>query len=846
MTIAIPQHLKSEISSGRAVLVFGAGASITSKGRNGRDIKHSAALAPVIADAAGLLYDNEDLSDVMEAARSILGDARLKLIFETEYSNCSPSRELEALFNLSWRRIYTFNIDDAVRHVPKRSRVQNLKFYNALKDRRDEPRGYSECQVVHLHGYVEDYTSGFIFSLSDYAKHASRRYGWYERLGEDFHDYSVVFVGSQLDEPLLFQHIKAVLSSYDLAGRSYLITPKPLSPVRARSLEQNDIFHLPATLAEFSNSLKSDFPSGVRPEDIESATLSGLVGQADSYTRKDIDALRNFFPVSRAQLQRRHPVEVQNRRLIRNFFEGYGPSWPVLLSKANVRLKAYGAIQTQFSAYSGGHGRLFVVLGESGSGKSTCAMQLALEFSDENKQTLVFEYREQAGTLRESLKSLRKFVEGQTCIVLFDDFHVYADELGEIISEEHFAFVKFLSSARLSDWHARMGMQFPKHVVSAELKRFEDADIDGIIAKVLENLPVPAFKKLSPEERRLRLQKSKKQLLIALKEATESRGFTEIIDDEFATVRHRDARSLFYLVGVPTVARSGILPASAETIYSSEKREIPFGEALKNHLSGMVDIGNSGRLVARHEVYAKHIIDNGDFREIVDALRRILDYFARYETPVIRHISKLDGQLFKYILNNKSIYDLYSGHGNADLATEFFESFAVTFQLDGHFWLQYGLLLRRLGKQGDAYDRLLKSVQAYPGNEMAHHALAQQKLIAAGSRAKFDDVCRRLIEEGVSFLLERHYGGSPNKRIRSHDEYPIVTLANYHIDTLNRHDQKAVAQQHAKKYFKMIQDMERSYTDEPLASAKAKLLTFSVAGVWEPLQYRRGAINFID
>lgn len=178
--------------AGRVVLVLGAGASVSSRSASGKPIKSGDALAEEIARAAGLEYTSEGLSDVVEAAHPILGDSRIKSILETNYLGCSPARELEGLLNYTWRRIYTFNIDDTVRNIPNRSRVQSLRYFNAIKDRREDPKGYSEVQLIHLHGYISDFSSGFIFSVSDYARGASKKLGWYERLGEDFHDYPIV------------------------------------------------------------------------------------------------------------------------------------------------------------------------------------------------------------------------------------------------------------------------------------------------------------------------------------------------------------------------------------------------------------------------------------------------------------------------------------------------------------------------------------------------------------------------------------------------------------------------------------------------------------------------------
>ncbi len=262
MSISLPQHLYNEIAAGQVILVLGAGASVTSRTQAGTSIKAGDTLAREIAGAAGLEHSDEGLAEVIEACHPIVGDAKIKSILERNYLHCRPSKELEALFAYTWRRIYTFNVDDTIRNISRRSRVQQLKYYNALKDRREDAKGLSECQVIHLHGYVNDYYAGFVFSASEYARRASQKIAWYEKLGEDFHDYTVLFVGTKLDEPLLFQHIQAVLNVHETSGQSYLFIPTSLSSIRVKSLENRSIVHVQGSISDLTASLSQEYPGG--------------------------------------------------------------------------------------------------------------------------------------------------------------------------------------------------------------------------------------------------------------------------------------------------------------------------------------------------------------------------------------------------------------------------------------------------------------------------------------------------------------------------------------------------------------------------------------------------------
>jgi hypothetical protein len=51
-----------------------------------------------------------------------------------------------------------------------------------------------------------------------------------------------------------------------------------------------------------------------------------------------------------------------------------------------------------------------------------------------------------------------------------------------------------------------------------------------------------------------------------------------------------------------------------------------------------------------------------------------------------------------------------------------YADFEVDFQLDGHYWLQYGLFLSKIGELDNAHEMMRRSIQAYSNNPFAIHA----------------------------------------------------------------------------------------------------------------------------
>lgn len=635
-----------DIRDGHAVLVTGAGVSAGARNRFTNSIIGSAELAKLIAQAADLEYVNEDIKEVFDAIGPTLGSAKIKRIFEQQFLQTSPSKALVRAFGVPWRRVYTFNVDDTIENIKRKDSAQRLRFYNALKDRREEWRGFSECQVIHLHGYAGDPESGFIFSSIEYADAAARNPAWYSQLGEDFIDYTVVFVGTSLKENLLFQSVRGALTKDLNPGRSFCVTPDDLTAIQARSLDSRGIIHIKGTLEDFANEIDRRFPGGLRPRDVEISGTAAEGTQKNRYTDKDVEALRAIFPVSAKNIAKRFPKERSDTsKFRRRFYEGYGPTWPIVSAGAYANLTQYSDLSSSIDR-ARLQSRGVVVLGEAGSGKSTFVMHYGLSLAASGG--LVFEYTEGSASFRETMYSLKKYREDRPCAILVDDLHVLADEISDVLSDNSMEGATVITSARTGEWHGRIEKLFGKNIETVRLERFRTDDVGAIIAAIEENVAAPAFNRLDDIQKRDRFLRSRQQLLIAMLEATESKGFTEIIEDEFGRINNTDQKLLLLAVAVATIPRIGISKSMASTILASIKARLGFDE-LSQGLKGIVDQTKSGRFQARHQVYASEVVQKfAKLEDLEIILRAMVEYYTKFSAPIIKTITKHDGQLFKY------------------------------------------------------------------------------------------------------------------------------------------------------------------------------------------------------
>lgn len=199
-----------------------------------------------MAQKAGFTYNSESLQTVLGAVRnSILSDVQICRLYEAEYKNITPSTELCELFKYTWRRIYTWCIDDALDNVLTK-RVQRLRFINGIHQHVVEDQDLSSLQIVKLHGDILNPSYGFIMTEAEYANVlTSDKHAWYRKLAQDYIAYTPIFIGSRINEPILTAELERIKkhTSSDL-GRAFLISPDVLSPITISNLNSRGITHI--------------------------------------------------------------------------------------------------------------------------------------------------------------------------------------------------------------------------------------------------------------------------------------------------------------------------------------------------------------------------------------------------------------------------------------------------------------------------------------------------------------------------------------------------------------------------------------------------------------------------
>ncbi len=511
----------------------------------------------------------------------------------------------------------------------------------------------------------------------------------------------------------------------------------------------------------------------------------------------------------------------------RAFLEGMPPTWSIAASEIPVWLDGTNGLMTALRDAIARKDRMFLVHGQSGSGKTTALMQALLRISKDVEGFVLYELRDDVPSLRAALELIRRLHSGEHVVVYVGDAFMYGDALGEDAARFPAGSLTLVTSARSGEWRDHIQRRVGEFCTSYQYQRFAKEDFVPLIDRLAKYVPAPRFKKMPQNERIERLRSSRSQLLIALRETTESAKFTEVITGEFLDLPDDDCRVLALIAGIPTIARTGISKAAAREAFGRLRKTRTFDESLRA-LEGIVSTNSSDRLIARHEAYVRHIVEHvADIEIVLNVMIEILRTYTKFAIPITRTVKRQDSLLFRFLLNHNFVHSLGRGRGGAGPATRLYKEFEVDFQLDGHYWLQYGQFLVQKDDLEPALDVLNKSIQAYPDNPYALHAYADLQLQVAERRAKYDSRTIELIDEAVGILEAQHL-----KSIFNSDQYPIVTLCDKHVGALVKHGQLAEAREVARKYFRQIDEFSRQNAAESVLRARERLAVFASTGEW--------------
>lgn len=827
--------IKKAFENGRLVVFLGAGASFTSKTQNGSPIPLALEFSKIISEEIGLPYSDESLSEVYQAANEILGTQRLIEILSTYLKNTRPSDEYKVLVNLPLTRIYTLNLDDCIERAfyftNSNNSKRTLEVFRNNDPLKETDQFFHRIDLIKLNGDINYPKDGFIFSEQEYAQGSTKEPLWYSELARDFNRNIILFIGSKLKEPLLWHQIEKYKARANIqSGMSYVLTPDTLSEIQKINLKSHNLQHIQGSLTDLITWFKETYPQGYTSKQIITSKRPELHGLIENSF--EVSLFEKVMPVSISSLSLLDGKEEDG---IREFYKGFKPSWTdiVLEVPANLnKVENFKDIILSDYKYNSLEG-LYLIKGSAGSGKSTALKQIALGLSKETNIP-VYYLDESKHDFIALIQMLDEKNHGQPyflCLDRLGNFYRYLLEVFKTNSKA--IFISAENSRILQKKLPDHFYQYISHQI--DISEIEHSDVPLILEKIEKYGSWLRLSRMTLAERREEIyNKSRKQLLIGLLEATSGLGFYEIIKNDYSQITDDSERYLIVLAGIATlqntVSNEITLSRALETLHLNNDIE-----KLCSNLIGIVHLNSKNEVNTRHRLYVENLFNQHIGLDIIEsAIIAYISSFTVYPFPIVIHVNPSEAMVYKYLVNAKSLSKLLKNDKNRILNV--YKKFEKKLEQEGLFLMQYGLALRMFDDHLKAYQMLGQAVIAYPNSAHIEHALAVQLLILC---SKVDsEIAAHYLDKAVAILSKLKK--LPNDKFFGEqlDMYPIITLSEGHVSTLDRLNRKDEAKIFAHTYCKSIEQIERKDGSNRLTEAKEKLMKYYLNGTSFDFNYK--------
>lgn len=771
------------------MILLGAGASYGSKDSKDRDILMGEELSEVLCKELDIKYEPGFLQKVYGIAKQELG-ARLVRILEDRFKHTTPSLALDRLAMHVWPRIYTLNIDDATDKAFQKKSKQKVSIRATHDNWSEIDNLFSRLDLIKLNGCITRPTDGFIFSPSEYASTSNTPPEWYRQLGRDYLNYTFVFIGTKLDEPLFYQQIEYYKNTWTgsegMPGRAYVITPS-INDIDKKSLATSKIEHIPGTLEDFVKWLDSEINNSRSPMEVAATKAPELALISDDrFIANDLSKIIKINSMNK-------PPSDRHLGKTREFYLGFKPTWDEIFEEIPARLEFQSKLERAITI----NNRIHVVTGQAGSGKSTALMMLAAQLSKQGET--VYYLQQPISNLTAAIKQLDQ-INKKDYYFFIDRASSVIDGIVNTLEDASITRAIIICGERLNVWKNRsewaLSSFHPNQIKTSEIM---PQDASKILAKLEAFGPWSRVSKLSEARRKEELlEKSKRQLLIGLMELTYGYGFEQIIANDFERLSTEDAKLFVTLIGLATIHG---LPLSRDICLAALS-----SLGIKTHIDKLLletqgivhQTGDSLR--ARHPIYIDKLFDGNTPLETKErAIRGLLSSMTRHPKPISRNMSRSEVMLFKYAINHNFMSNFF--HGKTDIISTVFKDYEKHFELDGLFYLQYGLALRDMGKHDESLRKLHMAVNAW-AMKQTEHAYAQQLLICAMQGSK--ENAYRNLETAKEILLRLDA-----RHIEDDTDYPIVTLAEHHVKIVKQFDTTRTVTETTNHYIRELTNRQR-------------------------------------
>jgi hypothetical protein len=655
---------------GEVILFTGAGFSLDAMNRGGAHVPSVSALRAALLEVAfgEPIDDGSSLGDAYEVAvTTARNNTRDLLEDQLRVDAASLPESYEQWYAAPWLRSYTLNIDDLDEAVARRFELPRaLDIVSAISQ---QPLGSAERLLsIHLNGTLDDFPD-VTFSQPQYGERLGHPDFWYQSLVRDLRGFPVLFVGTTLDEPQLWQHVEMRGrrgEGRELRPGSYLVTPSLPAARRAILKEHFNVDWIPMTQGEFASEVLSQ------------------LGEALEEGRQHF-AWRSTRATEAHALIRVADVRTQPAEDLREYVMGREPVWADLGPDGYAVHRSFESdLEDEIDA---SEARVVLVSGTGGAGKTTTLMRLALSRQARGEDVRWVDLESEV-----SLPRLRAAIRDSSADAVFiDDLESFGAQSGPLVAEivEESPELMVFGGVRASRYEA---LNLEGHLadipfLQRTIPHLEDDDIELLLDSLDRAQRLGQLRGKTRDEQIGAFQREAgRQLLVAMIQATSGERFEEKVSRECRELG-AEAGFMYAVVAVATSLRQHL--TRQEIVLASGE---PSNEAL-NRLQGLLNqhlltASSANQIRLRHRVIAEAAVDYfRQQRQLAGPVRGLMFSLATGLDPT-RYPRSREGRLLIRLMNHDWLIRNLPGDRQGVRAA--YDAIEDLVGWDHHYWLQRG------------------------------------------------------------------------------------------------------------------------------------------------------------
>jgi hypothetical protein len=370
------ESIAASLKAGHYNLLLGSGVSLDSKNSRG-----SLPSGDTFRKDLCRLKDARDNSQLQRVYATLTPKEVQDQVVE-RFRNCQPGPSVTKVTQFIWRKIFTFNIDDALENAYKAPDLVQKPAIFHFNDDYYEGRNLSEVPIIHLHGWVGRPDQDFVFSRDEYVRQIKTINPWMVLLTQFLPIEPFMIIGTSLDEVDLDYYLahRTEVTAREDRGPSILIEPNP-DAVTENDCKRYNLLLFRGTAKEFLDYLAIQVPERPTPMELVPQETRRLLPSSISKAAA-LSFWADFELV---------PGIVPAGSIATRFMYGHLPSWQDLASGMDIGRPVTRKIVNALDALlkDPNNKQKIVVLSDStGTGKTTIIRRCAFELAKKGITTL--------------------------------------------------------------------------------------------------------------------------------------------------------------------------------------------------------------------------------------------------------------------------------------------------------------------------------------------------------------------------------------------------------------------------------------------------------------------------